>query len=438
MLCLCLCALSANQMPAQTVADSLSMRTGNNDWVDPIHATPVNTHYVTYPTPSRGAGTEGSCLVYLPEGYDGLQDHRYPVIYYLHGGTGNQREASWLIERVHKAIAENEMSPVIIVSPQALPIGWYINANPSDSAVQSGPIEDVMMNDLIPYIDSHYRTVADASGRGIEGFSMGGRGALALAFSHPEVFGAVSSIAGAVVDWDEEPLRRALECTFGSVDDPFSRTYFEAWHPKTAACRNFRRIISGDMKVRMWVGDRDRLYDENGNRITEKFHLLLDRLGIPHTLTVVPGASHNPIEIFDPSVNQYDFSFWDRAFSGNGDVTEVPSDIADFVSSHFPGASVVGLKVVPEENGDHYIVTLSDNISLKFNEHFNWIRVETLSPGTVIPDSMVHKGILDYIASHDIKSAIKRITKVPRVGYDVLLSGGSSLLFDTSGRIINS
>lgn len=422
---------------AENPVDSLSMRTGMTDWIDPVHATTVNTLYTLYPTPSRGEGTEGSCLVYLPDGYDDSSDKRYPVIYYLHGGTGNQREAAWLIDEVHRAIAAKAMDPVILVSPQALPIGWYVNANGSDPKVTSGPIADVIIKDLIPFVDSRYRTIADASGRGIEGFSMGGRGALALAFSHPDVFGAVSSVAGAVVDWDEEPLQRALECTFGNVDDPFSRIYFDAWHPRTAACRNAREIKANGMNVRMWVGDRDRLYNENGNMITEKFHRLLQRLGIPHTLTIVPGASHNPVEIFDPSVNPYDVSFWQKAFSASKQAPDAPAEISGFVSTHFPGASIAGLEISHEENGDHYLATLSDGITLKFNEHFNWIRVETSAPDARIPDSMVHDSILSYLAANDISATITRIEKVPRVGYDVLLSDGKALLFDTKGTIID-
>ena len=420
---------------AQASVDSMSMRTAMTDWIDPVHATPVNTAYVLYPTPSRGDATEGSCLVYLPDGYDDSGDKRYPVIYYLHGGTGNQREAAWLINEVHRAITDKAMDPVIVVSPQALPIGWYVNANESDSKVTSGPIADVIIKDLIPFVDSRYRTVADASGRGIEGFSMGGRGALALAFSHPDMFGAVSSVAGAVVDWDEEPLQRALECTFGDVDDPFSRIYFDAWHPRTAACRNAREIKSNGMSVRMWVGDRDRLYNENGNMITEKFHCLLQRLGIAHTLTIVPGASHNPAEIFSPSVNPYDVSFWQKAFSASKQAPDAPAGISGFVSTHFPEVSIVGIEISCEENGDHYLVTLSDGISLKFNEHFNWIRVEAGAQGAQIPDSMVHNGILAYLAAKGINAAIVRIEKVPRVGYDVSLSDGEALLFDTNGTI---
>lgn len=292
--------------------DSLSLPTGKTDWVDPVHATPVNTHYVLYPTPQRGEGTQGSCLVYLPDSYRTDTLSRYPVIYYLHGGTGNQREASWLISRLDAAIKAGTMKPVIIVSPQALPIGWYINARTSAPKVQSGPIADVLIHDLIPYVDANFRTIASADARGIEGFSMGGRGALMHAFRSPEIFGAVSSVAGAVVDWDEEPLTRALECTFGDVSDPMSRTCFDAWHPRVFACNNARRIKQSGMAVRMFVGDRDRLYDENGNHITSRFHEMLDSLGISHSFTIVPGANHNPVEIFDDSVNPYDTSFWDE------------------------------------------------------------------------------------------------------------------------------
>ena len=417
---------------AQAPQGATSVRPGMTDWVDSERTVPEHTQFVTYPTPSRGEATEGSCLVYLPDGYDASAPRRYPVIYYLHGGTGSQREVAWLIPRLHAAIESGEMDPVILVAPQALPIGWYVNANESDPKVVSGPICDVMIHDLIPYIDSTYSTIASPAGRGIEGFSMGGRGALALAFSYPELFGAVSSIAGAVVDWEEEPLQRALECTFGDINDPFSRIYFDAWHPKTAACRNARAIREGDMKVRMWVGDRDRLYDENGNHITARFDRLLNRLGIEHTLTIVPGADHNPSEIFDPAVNPYDFSFWRQAFS-RGAAAALPADVAAFISANFPEQSVAEATVSPETNGDHWLVTLSDGTALKFNEHGNWIRVQTQGDASAVPDSMIKDEIRSYLSANAAGAKVVRIEKVPRVGYDVLLSDGRTLRFDTAG-----
>lgn len=295
--------------------DSLALPTSRTDWIDPVTATPVNTDYRLYPSPHRAEDSQASCMVYIPDCYYTDSITHYPVIYYLHGGTGNQREARWMINRIDTAIREGRMDPVLVVAPQALPIGWYINANTSDPKVTSGPIEDLIILDLIPFIDENYRTIAAREGRGIEGFSMGGRGAMMLGLKHPDIFGAISSVAGALVNWDEEPLQRALECTFGDISDPLSKTYFDAWHPKVFACTNARRIIESGMKIRMFVGDRDRLYEENGIRITDRFHNLLERLGIDHSFTVAPGAGHNPAEIFAEGVLVYDTTFWDDAFS---------------------------------------------------------------------------------------------------------------------------
>lgn len=109
-------------------------------------------------------------------------------------------------------------------------------------------------------------------------------------------------------------LQRALECTFGDVENPYSKIYFDAWHPQVFACQHARHIIRSGMKIRMFVGDRDRLYEENGRHITQRFHELLNTLQIPHTLHIVPGANHNPTEIFADGVNDYDVAFWDNAF----------------------------------------------------------------------------------------------------------------------------
>lgn len=296
------------------VADILASMTEKTAWVDPVATVAHDCQYMTYPTPSRGEDCFGSCMIYLPPDYHKNDTARYPVIYYLHGGSGNQREGRWLTHKTDAAIRAGEMNPLIIVCVQGLPIGWYINANVSDPVVTSGPVEDVLINDLIPYIDSHYRTIPTREGRGIEGFSMGGRGAMILGLKHHDLFCAVSSVAGALVDWDEEPLQHALECTFGSVDNPNSRIYFDAWHPRVFACQNARYVIREGMKLRLYVGDKDRLFEENGHYMTTRFHELLEALEIPHQYTIVPGADHNPLQIFDDEVNPYDFSFWDEAF----------------------------------------------------------------------------------------------------------------------------
>lgn len=416
-------------------ADSLNMRTGMTDWVDPIKAVPRGCVFVSYPSPQRGDSTMASCLVYLPPCYSTDSLKSFPVIYYLHGGTGNQREVKWLVDRIDPAIRSGKMHPVIIVSPQALPIGWYINANVKDPKVTSGPIEDVLIKDLIPYIDSHFRTIPLREARGIEGFSMGGRGALLLAFKHPELFGAVSSVAGAVVNWDEEPVQRALQCTFGDTSSELSKTYFNAWHPITFACQNHREIIGSKMNVRLAVGDADRLYNENGNHITDRFHNMLDSLGIIHSYNVIPGANHNPEEIFADSVNVYDTSFWDKAFAATRP-SNIPAELITFVKDNFPYRKIMAMQPIDDPRGTHYILTLDDGAKIKFNEHFNWIDIEK-SRYQNIPKSMIHEGILKYLANNNISdSRVIRIEKIPKVGYEVSLFNSPKLTFDTAGNLI--
>ncbi|MBQ8674383.1 MAG: hypothetical protein IJ511_10190 [Bacteroides sp.] len=303
--------LFEQRRPAHEAA--LARPTAKTDWTDPVKETPENTHYVTYPTLQRGEGTQSSFMVYLPDSY-GSTDRRYPVIYYLHGGTGNQREATWMIRKIHAAIQAGRMDPVMVVAPQAMPIGWYVNGNRTDPKVQTGPIEDVLIKDLIPYVDRHYLTVASAKGRALEGFSMGGCGSLRLAFKYPELFGAVSSVAGAVVNWEEEHMTRALECTFGDVNNPASKAYFDALHPAVFATRNASLIRKSGMKVRLFVGTADKLYNDNGTPITTRFHELLEQLGIAHTYDIVPGANHSPRQLFAPGRLTYDVEFWNTAF----------------------------------------------------------------------------------------------------------------------------
>ncbi|MDE6096332.1 MAG: PepSY-like domain-containing protein [Muribaculaceae bacterium] len=428
---------SAAEMSASepSRADSLSMRTGMTDWIDPVKAVPDGCIFVSYPSPQRGDSTEASCLVYLPPSYSTDSLRSFPVIYYLHGGTGNQREVRWLVDRVDPAIRSGKMQPVIIVSPQALPIGWYINANVKDPKVTSGPIEDVLIKDLIPYVDSHFRTVPSKEGRGIEGFSMGGRGALMLAFKHPDKFGAASSVAGAVVNWDEEPLERALQCTFGDTSSPLSKIYFNAWHPATFACQNNREIIGSKMNIRLTVGDADRLYNENGNHITDRFHNMLDSLGIAHSYTIVPGANHNPEEIFESNVNTYDTSFWDKAFASTN-TADMPSGLIDFAKEIFPGERILVWQTIDDPRGDHYSLTLKNGTRVKLNEHLKWIDVERGDFGT-IPSSMIHAGIQKYLDKNHISlNSVTRIEKIPRVGYEVTFSNAKKLTFNTNGELI--
>ncbi|UUU29435.1 alpha/beta hydrolase-fold protein [Streptomyces sp. CA-210063] len=152
------------------IYDPLTMTTPDVVWIDPcIHTSELGAYRV-FPTPSRGQGSYASYAVYLPDAYAEKPHQRFPVIYFLHGGNGNQREAKhWLMTQVDNLIKAGELPPTIVVCAQGLSIGWYVNARETVDGVLSGPVEDVIVMDLIPHIDASYRTIARCEGRGTEG-----------------------------------------------------------------------------------------------------------------------------------------------------------------------------------------------------------------------------------------------------------------------------
>jgi glyoxylase-like metal-dependent hydrolase (beta-lactamase superfamily II)/S-formylglutathione hydrolase FrmB len=319
---------------AQLKPDAIQDSDPVTAWVSPNKSVPSFATYQVYPTPERGKDTYGSFMIYLPEEYKNTSN-RYPVIYYLHGGNGNQREGKWLMNEIDKAIKAQKMQPVIIVSVQALPIGWYCNANVGAKGVISGPVEDVLINNLVPYIDSHYRTIATPSGRGLEGWSMGGFGAIRLAFKYPELFGFASSVAGALIEFQDEHNPQYLVNTFGPATGPGSEKsieYFNAVHPRFYASKN-TALIKKNVKVRLIVGDQDWLYNNNGKLITKKFSDYLDSLGIKHEYSVLKNVGHMvPLE-FTNGTREYPVQFWADAFKTLFTTSSISHRVAHFNAS---------------------------------------------------------------------------------------------------------
>src|SRR6478609_4736282 len=120
-----------------------------------------------------GDATERILPVYLPPGYDDNPTKRYPVIYVLagHGGSGPLMLApvAWgesFPERIDRLIRTGAMGPVIAVLPDCWTIfggAQYINS----SAL--GQYEDYLIDELVPYVDANYRTLADREHRGVTG-----------------------------------------------------------------------------------------------------------------------------------------------------------------------------------------------------------------------------------------------------------------------------
>jgi len=145
---------------------------------------------VTYPT---SAGGEKQMHIYLPPGYEAHKDQRYPVLYLNHGGGEN--DAHWTATVPHAGgyahlildnlIAAGKARPMIIVMPNTSRVvsGTPAKLGQDDACTQE------YLKDIIPFIDSHYRTRKERSARAVAGLSMGGFVALNTGLTHLETFG---------------------------------------------------------------------------------------------------------------------------------------------------------------------------------------------------------------------------------------------------------
>ncbi len=123
----------------------------------------------------------------------------YPVIYLLHGGSG--AFSDWHQKVTEKGIVNQlaEEHDVLIVTPGVGPASFYYDSPLLDSV----RYETYMIQELIPFIDKNYRTLAQKESRAITGLSMGGHGAITLAAKHPTLFIAAGSMSGVMnIDTD--------------------------------------------------------------------------------------------------------------------------------------------------------------------------------------------------------------------------------------------
>lgn len=127
--------------------------------------------------------------VYLPPTYASDQSRRFPVIYLLHGYGGREdtfteRLAS-LKQSSDTLAAAQGFSSAIVVTPSAYTLhkGSMYSSSPT-----TGDWERFIAEDLVSYMDSHYRTLPDRMSRGLAGHSMGGYGALRIGMKRPDVF----------------------------------------------------------------------------------------------------------------------------------------------------------------------------------------------------------------------------------------------------------
>ena len=226
--------------------------------------------------------------VILPPDYH-TSNRRYPVVYLLHGYTDD--ETGWIqfgeADRiVEEGIRNGTIPPMIVVMPDA-GVTWYMNDYQNKVRY-----EDMFVTELIPHIDSIYRTRPKRDFRAVSGLSMGGHGALLLAMHHPDLFGSCAALSAAV--FTDKDMVTMPDDRFNSVfgfliSGPVTGEARLTAHYK----RNSPMILASsapenDLKKVRWYldcGDDDFLSAANA-----QLHItLLDRK-IPHEYRVRDGA----------------------------------------------------------------------------------------------------------------------------------------------------
>jgi S-formylglutathione hydrolase FrmB len=148
---------------------------------------------LTFRTSALAAPTKVRSL--LPANYASMREHHYPVLYLLHGASGDR--TSWTTTGQGDAEALTAKLPLIVVMPDGGRGGFYTNWFNNGAGGQPR-WEDWHIKQLIPWVDSHYRTLAVRRERAIAGLSMGGFGTFSYASRHPDLFTAALSLSGAV------------------------------------------------------------------------------------------------------------------------------------------------------------------------------------------------------------------------------------------------
>lgn len=209
----------------------------------------------------------------LPNAYLKNKSVSFPVLYLLHGYSGNY--ASW-VNRSPNLLENVDKREMIVVCPDGGYGSWYFDS-PIDPRYQ---YETHIVKEVVPCIDSLYRTVNKRSSRAIAGLSMGGHGAMFLAIKHKNLFGACVSLSGGV---DFTPFENKWDIAKRLGNYQENKIL---WTTHTVQYL-VRLLNNNDLTIFIDCGTKD--FFIGVNRI---LHQTLTELNIEHTYTERPGE-HN-------------------------------------------------------------------------------------------------------------------------------------------------
>jgi S-formylglutathione hydrolase FrmB len=223
------------------------------------------------------------CVV-LPSSFDADKARHFSILYFLHGLGDN---AQFFVHSGAWNLADDmrergELKDFLVVTPDG-GASFYINSKDGTQ-----PYENFLLEEFFPFIERHYRAAPGRAHRAIAGISMGGYGALHLAFRHPQLFIAVSAHSPALIvklpvflgPTPNSPRAGILGSVFGiPPDQPF-------WD-RNSPIQLARTANLTDLKIYFDCGDQDDYGFDSGaialdklltsRRIAHEFHLYAGR-----------------------------------------------------------------------------------------------------------------------------------------------------------------
>lgn len=217
--------------------------------------------------------------VVLPPSYK-MSNHSYPVVYWLHGGGGNECSSLFTAIPWRKLYKTDAVREVILVYPAAYRSGYMDHHNGKVM------IESLIIKELIPRIDQRFRTIASREGRAMHGFSMGSSGALKFAIKYPDMFCSAVAYGGGAIDLEKDKtefILKILERNFRS--DPELIRKNNTYHILEQSHAHVRR---NKILFLLICGEED-----YWKKSAVEFQAVLQAKNIPSDLALVPDSGHN-------------------------------------------------------------------------------------------------------------------------------------------------
>ena len=269
---------------------------------------------------SQSLGIQKEVLVYLPPSYPTNRAKRYPVLFYLHGLNGDEKNwtGSGKLDAAMDSLIALGTAEAIVVMPDG-DDGWWTTANmfadvpgcradttrtelAASYCVPWLHYDDYVARDLVTFIDGKYRTLQTRNSRGIAGLSMGGYGAVTIALAYPDVFAAAASHSGVMSPRYLGPKPFMAPSTYARDSISLRTAAGGLWRTQRVAfgvdtlgwiardpariAARARTLQKGPLPaLRLDCGVSDTYIDQNRD-----FHATLTALGVSHEYAEWPGV----------------------------------------------------------------------------------------------------------------------------------------------------